>query len=83
MSLEFLIILVFGAVTGCLAALYVKGESFGLWADVAIGLLGGLIGGWIVAALGIGGGIVAAIITGIAGAIILICIFRVVKLQTV
>ena len=83
MALEIIIFLVIGGIVGWLFALFVKGESFGLIADIAIGVLGGLIFGWIVSELGIGGGILASIIAGAAGAIILICVMRVVKLQTV
>lgn len=81
LGLEIVIFLVIGGIVGWLASLFVKGESFGVVADIAIGVLGGLIGGWLVTALGIGGGILAAIIAGAAGAIDLICIMRVVKLQ--
>jgi uncharacterized membrane protein YeaQ/YmgE (transglycosylase-associated protein family) len=74
--------LVLGAIVGWLAALFVKGESFGLVPDIAIGTLGGLIGTWFFGEIDVGGGFLAEIVAAIAGAIILICIMRVVKLQT-
>ena len=58
-----------------------QGESYGLLSDIAIGVLGGLIGGWAFGELGITGGLLASIIAAVAGAII-ICILRVAKIAT-
>jgi uncharacterized membrane protein YeaQ/YmgE (transglycosylase-associated protein family) len=58
----------------------VKGTGFGLVADIAIGIIGALIGSWLLPRLGIhpGSGIVLAIIGATIGAIILLLILRLV-----
>jgi len=55
-----------------------KGTGFGLVADIAIGIVGALIGSWLLPRLGIhlGSGIVPAIIGATIGAIILLLILR-------
>jgi uncharacterized membrane protein YeaQ/YmgE (transglycosylase-associated protein family) len=59
-----LVILVVGLVAGWLAGQVVKGTGFGLVADIALGIVGALIGSWLLPRLGIhlGAGIVPAII---------------------
>jgi uncharacterized membrane protein YeaQ/YmgE (transglycosylase-associated protein family) len=58
----------------------VKGTGFGPVADIAIGIVGALIGSWLLPRLGIhlGSGIVPAIIGATIGAIILLLILRLV-----
>jgi uncharacterized membrane protein YeaQ/YmgE (transglycosylase-associated protein family) len=48
-----LVILVVGLIAGWLAGQVVKGTGFGLVADVAIGIVGALIGSWLLPRLGI------------------------------
>ena len=63
MSAETLLIILFvGLVAGWLAGQIVQGTGFGLVADIAIGIVGALIGSWLLPALGIhlGAGIVPA-----------------------
>src|SRR5512136_2140756 len=65
MSAQTLLIILFvGLVEGWLAGQIVKGTGFGLVADIAIGIVGALIGSWLLPHLGIhlGSGIVPAII---------------------
>ena len=59
-----LVILVVGLIAGWLAGQIVKGTGFGLVADIAIGIVGALIGSWLLPRLGIhlGSGIVPATI---------------------
>src|SRR6188768_2782987 len=59
-----LIILLVGLIAGWLAGQIVQGTGFGLVADIAIGIVGALIGSWLLPRLGIhlGSGIVPAII---------------------
>jgi uncharacterized membrane protein YeaQ/YmgE (transglycosylase-associated protein family) len=56
------------------------GTGFGLVADIAIGIVGALIGSWLLPALGIhlGAGIVPAIIGATLGAVLLLLILRLV-----
>ena len=74
-----LIILVVGLIAGWPGQV-VKGTGFGLVADIAIGIVGALIGSWLLPRLGIhlGSGIVPAIIGATIGAIILLLILRLV-----
>ena len=54
MSVEnLLVILLVGLIAGWLAGLIVKGTGFGLVADIAIGIVGALIGSWMLPQLGI------------------------------
>jgi uncharacterized membrane protein YeaQ/YmgE (transglycosylase-associated protein family) len=73
-----LVILVVGLIAGWLAGQVVKGTGFSLVADIAIGIVGALIGSWLLPRLGIhlGSGIVPAIIGATIGAIILLLILR-------
>ena len=48
-----LIILLVGLIAGWLAGQVVKGTGFGLVADIAIGIVGALIGSWLLPRLGI------------------------------
>ena len=48
-----LIILVVGLIAGWLAGQVVKGTGFGLVADIAIGIVGALIGSWLLPRLGV------------------------------
>jgi uncharacterized membrane protein YeaQ/YmgE (transglycosylase-associated protein family) len=65
-------------IAGWLAGLIAKGTGFGLVADIAVGIVGALIGSWLLPQLGIhlGSGIVSAIIGATIGAIVLLLILR-------
>ena len=49
---ELLIILLVGLVAGWLAGQIVRGTGYGLIADIAIGIVGALIGAWLLPQLG-------------------------------
>ncbi|CDZ49249.1 GlsB/YeaQ/YmgE family stress response membrane protein [Neorhizobium galegae] len=76
-----LVILLVGVVAGWLAGQIVRGAGFGLIADMAIGIVGALIGSWLLPQLHIalGSGIVPAIANATIGAIILLLIISVVR----
>lgn len=69
-----LVILLVGLVAGWLAGLIVKGSGLGLIGDMAVGIVGALIGSWLLPQLGIalGTGMVAAIASATVGAVILL-----------
>jgi uncharacterized membrane protein YeaQ/YmgE (transglycosylase-associated protein family) len=71
-----LVILLVGLVAGWLAGKIVAGGGFGLIADVAIGIVGALIGSWLMPHLGIrmGSGIVSAIIVATIGSVLLLIV---------
>jgi uncharacterized membrane protein YeaQ/YmgE (transglycosylase-associated protein family) len=75
---ELLVILLVGLIAGWLAVTIMRGTGYGLVADIAIGIVGALIGSWLLPQLGIhlGSGIVAAIISATIGALLLLLILR-------
>jgi uncharacterized membrane protein YeaQ/YmgE (transglycosylase-associated protein family) len=79
--MTYVIVLLVGAIAGWLAGQNMKGAGYGLVADIAIGLLGGLIGAWLFSEIGIGGvaGVIGIIVAAVIGAIALIAIFRAVR----
>ncbi|MDX1409556.1 MAG: GlsB/YeaQ/YmgE family stress response membrane protein, partial [Saprospiraceae bacterium] len=66
--------IIVGAIAGWIAGQIMKGEGFGLFGNILVGIVGGVIGGWLFGALNIsaGGGMVGSIITAVAGAIVLV-----------
>jgi len=74
--------IVVGLIAGWLAGKVMKGEGYGVFVDIILGIVGGLLGGWIFGALGIwhgGGGIIGSIIVAFIGAVILVWIVHMIK----
>jgi uncharacterized membrane protein YeaQ/YmgE (transglycosylase-associated protein family) len=71
-----LVILLVGLVAGWLAGKIVAGGGFGVIGDIAIGIVGALIGSWLMPHLGIrmGSGIVSSIIVATIGAVLLLVV---------
>ena len=71
-----LVILLVGLVAGWLAGKIVAGGGFGVIGDIAIGIVGALIGSWLMPHLGIrmGSGIVSAIIVATIGSVLLLVV---------
>ena len=71
-----LIMLLVGLVAGWLAGQLVVGGGFGLIPDIAIGIVGALIGTWLLPLLDIhiGNGMISAIIVATIGSVILLLI---------
>jgi uncharacterized membrane protein YeaQ/YmgE (transglycosylase-associated protein family) len=77
-----IILLLVGAIAGWLAGQIVRGFGFGLIGNIAIGVVGALIGSWLFSYFGIGlpgGVIVAGIISATIGAIILLVIIGLIR----
>lgn len=76
-----LIILLVGAVAGWLAGQIVRGYGFGILGNIAVGIVGALIGSWLLPQLGIilGSGIVASIVNATVGAILLLVVLGLVR----
>jgi uncharacterized membrane protein YeaQ/YmgE (transglycosylase-associated protein family) len=76
-----LIILLVGLIAGWLAGEIVQGGGFGLVGDIAIGIVGALIGTWFLPRLGIhiGSGLVGAVVVATIGAILLLLIVGLVR----
>lgn len=70
-----------GLVAGWLAGQLVKGGGFGVAGDIAVGILGALLGGSLFRWLGVsvGGGLLGRIVVATIGAVILIVGLRLVK----
>ena len=82
MSTESLLVILFvGLIAGWLAGLIVKGSGLGLIGNMAVGVVGALIGSWLLPQLGIalGTGMVAAIVSATIGAVILLVIIGLVQ----
>jgi len=55
-----------------------KGGGYGVWVDIVLGIVGGILGGWLFGTLGIwrGGGMFGSVIVAFVGAVILVWINR-------
>jgi uncharacterized membrane protein YeaQ/YmgE (transglycosylase-associated protein family) len=75
-----LVILLVGLIAGWLAGQIVRGTGYGLIADIALGIVGALIGSWLLPQLHVhlGSGIISAIIGATSGALLLLLILRLV-----
>lgn len=74
MIMSWLWFILIGIVAGWLGSLVVKGSGSGLWMNLIIGILGGVLGGWIFGGLIHLPGIWGGIITATLGAIVLLLI---------
>lgn len=81
--MDFLYIIVIGAVAGWLAGLIWKGGGSGLLWNIILGIVGSFVGGWLLAKLGvaikIGSPTVNLIITSVIGAIVVLFIAGLVR----
>ncbi|UMB52914.1 GlsB/YeaQ/YmgE family stress response membrane protein [Lutibacter sp. A64] len=68
--------LIIGAIAGWLAGKIMKGGGFGLFINIILGIIGGIVGCWFFGFLGIdfGGGILPSIGTSVVGAVIVLYI---------
>ena len=67
-----------GGVAGWLAGTIMKGGGFGIFKNILLGIVGGLVGGWLFGVLGLDFltdlGLVGDLIEGVVGAVVLIAI---------
>ena len=69
--------LLIGCLAGFLAGKIMNGSGYGLFADLALGLLGGIFGRFALGLVGIGAyGLIGSIIVATLGAVMLIYIVR-------
>lgn len=63
-----------GLLAGWLAGFVMKGGGYGLIGDIALGLVGSLLGSWIFRALGVavGAGLFMAVVVAFIGAVLVI-----------
>ena len=76
-----LIILLVGLIAGWLAGKIVSGGGFGFIGDIAIGIVGSLIGTWLLSRLGIhlGSDFLTKIVVATIGAILLLLVVGIVR----
>ncbi len=69
--------LLIGGVIGWLAGIIVKGRGFGILGDIAVGVVGALLGGWLFNTLGVSTySSLGALITALVGAVLLVALTR-------
>ncbi|MBK8556795.1 MAG: GlsB/YeaQ/YmgE family stress response membrane protein [Lewinellaceae bacterium] len=76
-----LYILLVGAVSGWLAGKIRQGYGFGLFGNMAVGILGAFVGEWLFRQLGIsiGGGTFNRIVTSVVGALVMLFLIGLIK----
>jgi uncharacterized membrane protein YeaQ/YmgE (transglycosylase-associated protein family) len=79
-SQSLIVILIVGVVAGWLAGQIMRGYGFGMIGDLAVGIVGALIGEWLLPRFNIhlGTGFVASVVTAAIGAVILLFALRLV-----
>jgi len=69
--------IVIGLLAGWIAGELSRGSGFGCLGNIAIGLVGSILGGWIFSKLGIwGGGFVYSLAAATVGAVVLVLVAR-------
>lgn len=73
--------IIVGIIAGWLAGQVMRGGGYGLLLDLALGLLGGIVGGMLFNTLGVwpGAGLLGSILVSFVGAVILVAISRALK----
>ncbi len=76
--MHFLWWIIVGLIAGWATGKIMRGSGYGVFADIALGIVGGLIGGFIMRSLGFEGqgGTIYTIIVAIVGACLLTFVFR-------
>ena len=80
--MELLTLLIVGLVAGLLASALVSGGGYGVAGDVAIGIVGAVIGNWLFRTLGLAapvGGLGGTIVVALIGSIVFLILLRVVR----
>jgi len=73
-----------GGVIGWLAGLITRGRGFGLIGDIAIGIVGAMLGGWMARVIGISAsGSAGSFLLALAGAVVLVGLTRLVVREVV
>ena len=70
---------IIGAIAGFLAGQIFQGYGFGLVGNIAVGIVGALIGGFLFGGVFVVGGLIGQIISATIGAVILLFIISLVK----
>ncbi len=73
--MQLIVALILGGVAGWLAGIIMK-SSNGIIMNIILGLVGGLVGGFLGGLIGLGGGWVMSLILAVAGACLIIWVYR-------
>lgn len=79
--MEFVWFILIGLAAGWLAGQLMSGGGFGVVGDIAVGVIGALLGGFLFRILGVsaGGGLLGSLIVATIGAIVLLIVLRLIK----
>lgn len=73
----FLWYIIIGILAGFVAGKFMRGGGFGLFTNLLVGVVGGVLGGWVFGLLGIATtGLLGSLITSIVGAVVLLWMFH-------
>lgn len=71
--MAFIWYILIGLAAGFIAGKLVKGGGFGLWVNLLVGIIGGVLGGWLFGILGIHtSNIIGSLLTSVVGAVVLL-----------
>jgi uncharacterized membrane protein YeaQ/YmgE (transglycosylase-associated protein family) len=75
---HFLWWIIVGLIAGWITGKLMRGEGYGAFADIVLGIIGAVVGGWIMQAIGFSGqgGTLYTILVAVIGAVIVTWIFR-------
>ena len=76
-----IILLVVGAIAGWIAGQIMRGGGFGMIGNIALGIVGAVLGGYVLGQLGVSlmGGLIGRFIQAVIGAVILFGIVGLIK----
>ena len=74
-------VILVGLIAGWATGKIMKGSGYGPLMDIALGIIGSVIGGWIMNLLGFytSGGLISRILVAILGAVVLVALVRKLK----
>ncbi|MDD5033773.1 MAG: GlsB/YeaQ/YmgE family stress response membrane protein [Methylococcaceae bacterium] len=79
--MHWLSFLFIGLIAGWLAGRMMKGEGFGFFGDIVVGVIGSFVGGFLFRSLGIytSGGWIGSLITATLGAVVFLYVLHLIK----
>lgn len=73
--MNFIWFIIIGILAGFIAGKLMRGGGFGLFINLLLGIVGGILGGWVFGLLGIATtGILGSLITSVIGAVLILWI---------
>ena len=76
--MAFIWYILIGLAAGFIAGKLVKGGGFGLWVNLLVGIIGGVLGGWLFGILGIHtSSIIGSLLTSVVGAVVLLSLIHI------